>query len=272
MSSAGFENFRKISHLHLREDITVKVLRPKVKRLNFFRVMTCTDEKKVSFKTHMLAEEAYYWWDNACQRLETTGTTISYENFKKLFLDKSFPKNVCNHKESEFLQLKPGNMIIADYVAKFEVLSRFCPRYNGFDVESSKCLKFETGLLPKIKQYISYKEIHRFSMLVNKCIIYDEKNRARSTCYKSVNPHKDNKFSNQIMVSRMQFKVDTKIILAIRSPCTPVSEKGNGNENGNSRGGTLTPQRCGKCGKMGHRDLNAKMKLRLTSTVESRVT
>lgn len=48
----------------------------------------------------------------------------------------------------------------------------------------SKCVKFESWLCPEIKQFIVYQEIRHFSMLVNKCIIYDEDNRARSTHYK----------------------------------------------------------------------------------------
>lgn len=43
------------------------------------------------------------------------------------------------------------------------------------------------GLCPEIKQFIRYQEIHRFSMLVTKFIIYDEDSRARSTHCKSSN-------------------------------------------------------------------------------------
>lgn len=35
-----------------------------------------------------------------------------------------------------------------------------------------------------------YQEIHRFPMLVNKCRIFDEDNRARSAHYKSLNEKK----------------------------------------------------------------------------------
>lgn len=83
---------------------------------------------------------------------------------------------------------------MADYPAKFNELSRYCPHYNGVDVEGSKCVKFGNGLRLVIKQFIGYHEILHFSVLVNKYRIYDEDNKAISTHYKSVN---EKKFSNQ---------------------------------------------------------------------------
>lgn len=47
-------------------------------------------------------------------------------------------------------------MKIADYAAKFKELSRFFPHYNGVEAEGSKCIKFESGLRPEIKQFIGY--------------------------------------------------------------------------------------------------------------------
>lgn len=80
-----------------------------------------------------------------------------------------------------------GNMTVADYAAKFEELSRFFPHYNGVEAEMSKCIKFGNERHPKIKQFIGYHEIHQFSVLVNKCRIYDEESCVRSSLYKSVN-------------------------------------------------------------------------------------
>lgn len=47
------------------------------------------------------------------------------------------------------------------------------------------CIKFESGLRPKIMQFIEYQEIHLFPVLVNKCRIYNEYNHVRSDHYKS---------------------------------------------------------------------------------------
>jgi hypothetical protein len=37
---------------------------------------------------------------------------------------------------------------VAEYAAKFEELSRFCPYINAEDAEKSKCVKFDSGLCP----------------------------------------------------------------------------------------------------------------------------
>ena len=56
----------------------------------------------------------------------------------------------------EFLELKKGNLIVAEYVANFEELVRYFPHYQGRDGESSKCVNFLNGLRPKVKQAVNY--------------------------------------------------------------------------------------------------------------------
>lgn len=92
-------------------------------------------------------------------------------------------------------------MLVADYAAKFEDLIRFCPYYNGVKYEESKCIKFENGLRPKIKQFIEYEEISQLPVLVNKCCIYDEDNRARSVYYK------------MLLIRRMVTRIAESLIL-----------------------------------------------------------
>lgn len=87
------------------------------------------------------------------------------------FLEKYFPEVMHNKKEIEFLELKQENMTVVDYAAKFEELVKFYPHYNGAAVDGSRCIMFENGLRPEIKQGIDYQEIHRFPTLVNKCRI-----------------------------------------------------------------------------------------------------
>ena len=139
-----------------------------------FRTMACSDAQPVQFETHMLTEEAEDWWDNTRQRLADVGTEITWVVFRDEFLRKYFPEDVRGKKEIEFLELKQGSMTVAEYAAKFEALVKFCPHYNRADTEMSKCLKFENGLRPKIKQGIGYQQIRRYAELVDKSRIYDE--------------------------------------------------------------------------------------------------
>ncbi|MCI85924.1 hypothetical protein A2U01_0107203, partial [Trifolium medium] len=71
-----------------------------------------------------------HWWKNARQRLGAGGVVITWEMFKREFWVKYFPADVRNRKVVEFLELKQGNMTVAEYATKFEALSAFSPYYN----------------------------------------------------------------------------------------------------------------------------------------------
>lgn len=133
------------------------------------------------FGTYILSEEVEYWWENTSQRMEAVNVEITWANFKNEFLDMYFPTDVRSNKKIKLLELKQGNMFVVVYAAKFEDLSRFCPHYNGVDADGYKCVKIKSSLHPEIKQFIKYPDILHFSVLVNKCRIYDEDSRAKLT-------------------------------------------------------------------------------------------
>ncbi|MCI29387.1 GRAS family transcription factor, partial [Trifolium medium] len=123
-----------------------------------FKAMRCQDEHKVTLGSYVFHEEADYWWGNASQRLGAVGTLITWDMFKREFLVKYFPADVRNRKVIEFMELKQGNLSVANYAAKFESLCRFSPHYNTVEAEYDKCVKFESGLRPDIKQLIGFSE------------------------------------------------------------------------------------------------------------------
>lgn len=172
--------------------------------------MACANTQKVLYGTHMMSEEAEYWWDNARQRFEANGIALTWAIFRDAFLEKYFPTDVRSKKEIEFLEFKQWNMTVADYASKFEELSRFYTHYNGVEAEVSKCIKFENELRLEIKLFIGYQKIRQFSMLVNKCRIYDEDNRARSTHYKSVSEKKNGNQSRGKLYATPVAKKDHK--------------------------------------------------------------
>ncbi|MCI44153.1 hypothetical protein A2U01_0065392, partial [Trifolium medium] len=100
-----------------------------------------------------------YWWGNASQRLGAVGALITWDRFKREFLTKYFPADERNRKVIEFMELKQGSMSVTEYAAKFEEFCRFAPHYNTVEVEEDKCVKFENGLRPDIKQFIGFNEI-----------------------------------------------------------------------------------------------------------------
>ncbi|XP_045787522.1 uncharacterized protein LOC123882913 [Trifolium pratense] len=155
-----------------------------------FKVMRCTEEQKVVLGTYMLREEADHWWDNASQRLGVGGVVVTWAMFKREFLIKYFPADVKNRKVIEFMELKQGNMSVAEYAVKFQSLCRFAPHYNTVEAEHDKCVKFESGLRPEIKHLIGFSEIRDFPTLVNKSRICDEDGKARANHYKMANEKK----------------------------------------------------------------------------------
>ncbi|MCI39662.1 GRAS family transcription factor, partial [Trifolium medium] len=121
--------------------------------------MWCLDEHRVLLGGYVLHDEADYWWGNAKQRLGANEAFISWAHFKREFLTKYFPADERNRKVIEFMELKQGGMSFSEYAAKFEDLCCFAPHYNTMEVEEDKCVKFENGLRPNIKQLIGFSEI-----------------------------------------------------------------------------------------------------------------
>ncbi|MCI53499.1 hypothetical protein A2U01_0074746, partial [Trifolium medium] len=83
------------------------------------------------------------------------------------------------------MELKQGNLSVADYAFKFESLCAFSPHYNTAEAENDKFVKFESRLRPDIKHFIGFAEIRDFATLVNKSRICDEDGRAKTNYYKS---------------------------------------------------------------------------------------
>ncbi|XP_022874111.1 uncharacterized protein LOC111392932 [Olea europaea var. sylvestris] len=71
---------------------------------------------------------------------------------------KNVPQALTDFKESEFLQLRQGNMSLTDYERQFEQLSRYAPHL--VDTEVKKIRRFENGLRPEIGMIIMS---HRFT-------------------------------------------------------------------------------------------------------------
>ena len=196
-----------------------------------FRAMVTSDGQKVRLAAHMLAEEAEYWWTNTKGRLEASGEVVTWARFKTEFLRKYFPEDLRTRKEVEFLNLKQENLSVAEYAAKFEELSRFCPYINAENAMVSKCVKFESGLRPDIYQYMCVQEIREFGTLVHKCRMFDDAGKAKMNHYKAMN----NKKGKSHGFGKPYNK-----------------DKGKKKKVGGGSKPRLTNVRCFKCGPLGH--------------------
>ncbi|KAL8125530.1 hypothetical protein AgCh_012993 [Apium graveolens] len=117
----------------------------------------------------MLKGEANFWWESVEQREDAV--VIQWSRFKELFLEKYFPKCLENKLEIKFLELKQGDMSVADYEAKFTELSRYA-LYHVQD-EKRKARRFDQGLKPWIYQKVAVFELENYAAVVQKALIVE---------------------------------------------------------------------------------------------------
>ncbi|XP_050915053.1 uncharacterized protein LOC127130009 [Lathyrus oleraceus] len=192
-----------------------------------FRVINYSDAQKVQFGTHMLEKEVVDWWRNTVQRFDEDGIEMTWALFRDAFPEKYFPEDVRGKKEIYFLELKQGNGTVAEYVAKFEELIKFCPHYNNANAKRSKCLKFVNGLRPDIKKAMGYQHIMGFSELVNKSRIYDEDSREvlliTSSCM--IRKEKGNSKGSRTMCNKMKKEQAKGKVFALSGADTSAEER-----------------------------------------------
>ncbi|XP_022851014.1 uncharacterized protein LOC111372831 [Olea europaea var. sylvestris] len=114
---------------------------------------------KVLCAEFMLIGAAGHWWESVSRtRTEEQQHNLTWEQFKDEVMARYFPQALRDFKESEFLQLRQGSMLLTDYERQFEQLSRYAPHL--VDTEVKKIRRFENGLHPEIGMIIMS---HRFT-------------------------------------------------------------------------------------------------------------
>ena len=111
--------------------------------------MRLSDEEKVMCAVNQLVKGASYWWDLVAQTEDVT--TMTWAQFLKLYNEKYLGEAVRTRKVHEFMDLRQGNLSVAEYVMKFEELARFAP--NVVPTDEARMSKFLHGLrLQIVKQ------------------------------------------------------------------------------------------------------------------------
>ena len=114
-----------------------------------FNFMRLSDEEKVMCAVNQLVKGASYWWDLVAQTEDVT--TMTWAQFLKLYNEKYLGEAVRTRKVHEFMDLRQGNLSVAEYVMKFEELARFAP--NVVPTDEARMSKFLHGLrLQIVKQ------------------------------------------------------------------------------------------------------------------------
>nr|KYP49956.1 Transposon Ty3-G Gag-Pol polyprotein [Cajanus cajan] len=119
----------------------------------------------------MLVGEAEHWWRGTHHILIARGIAVDWECFRRVFLEKYFPKSVRHAKEAEFMRLHQGGMTVSEYAMRFEHLARF---YSQAISEAWKCRKFAEGLKYELKRVVVPMAITEFPALVEKAKVVEQ--------------------------------------------------------------------------------------------------
>ena len=83
----------------------------------------------------------------------TASNTISWDFFPQEFQTKYVTDDHKETKWKQFLNMKQGNLIVAEYEKEFSRLSKYAP--EPVLTETFRCRQFEDGLKESIKRYLT---------------------------------------------------------------------------------------------------------------------
>ncbi|XP_012837830.1 PREDICTED: uncharacterized protein LOC105958366 [Erythranthe guttata] len=131
-----------------------------------FEYMVMNDNDRIHCALFLLKNEARNWWEGAKSGIDLANTT--WEAFKVLFFEKYFSKNVRAQKLKEFLELKQGNLTVAEFTRRFEQGSLYAPFISKDDTE--KMNHYLRGLNPIIKRDVRLTSASTFRGVVDKAL------------------------------------------------------------------------------------------------------
>jgi hypothetical protein len=82
-----------------------------------------------------------------------------------VFRAEFIPQWVVEKRENKFQNLKKGGMFVAQYVEKFNRLSKYCRML--VDIEQNRTRQFIKGLRPKLRRALALFPPNNYSMLVD---------------------------------------------------------------------------------------------------------
>ena len=120
----------------------------------------------------MLRGGAKTWWKSIKDTLLAAPGDDIWESFKEQFERKFVPDHV-RQKESEFLNLKQGQMTVSVYVHTFLQLSKYAT--DLVDTEEKKVKRFLHGLNPTYKKTVlASNKPNTFSDAINRAFTAEE--------------------------------------------------------------------------------------------------
>ncbi|XP_061347778.1 uncharacterized protein LOC133293254 [Gastrolobium bilobum] len=129
--------------------------------------MGCLEAQKMDYASYQLTGEALTWWTGARALLRAQNTDLTWAVFRRVFLDKYFPKAMRRMKHTELLSLRQGNMSINEYIAKFAQLMEYANFDRNIYNEEWQVEKFESGLHPEIRKLMLTTTVRTLPEIIN---------------------------------------------------------------------------------------------------------
>ncbi|XP_017227566.1 uncharacterized protein LOC108203280 [Daucus carota subsp. sativus] len=163
-----FKNFQSVNPPEFKgsaDPIEARVWLKEIEKA--FVLVKVREEQKTEFASYYLKDEATYWWESV-RAMEKT-ENVTWDRFKELFLEKYFPQFLQDRMELQFLELKQGDMSVAEYERKFAELARFVPTY--IDTDRKRAKRFQQGLKAWIRGKLAILELDTYAAVVQKAMI-----------------------------------------------------------------------------------------------------
>ncbi|XP_028076048.1 uncharacterized protein LOC114278234 [Camellia sinensis] len=133
-----------------------------------FRALPCTERQKVTFATFTFKDDARELWLLTLEKEDI----MTWARFLEVFYEKYFLDSLWEQKASEFIHLKQGTMIVAEYESKFTQLARFATYI--IPIEARKARKFKAGLDVEIKDRLEVLKLPTCAEVVDRAYIAEK--------------------------------------------------------------------------------------------------
>ncbi|XP_073133403.1 uncharacterized protein [Henckelia pumila] len=153
-----------------------------------FEFMQITNADRLKCDTYMFHDDACVWWNRA--KVVLNLTTLTWNGFKDVFYNKYFTVSTRTQLAKEFLEIREGNMSIAEYVKKFEMGRYFVPMISGDPTEELK--HFTEGLNAFIRKDFRLSGAKNYKDAVDQAMLSEKdrnniirESQAKRSSYKS---------------------------------------------------------------------------------------
>ncbi|KAI3810834.1 hypothetical protein L1987_20457 [Smallanthus sonchifolius] len=146
-----------------------------IERMNaVINISECRPDQAVKYVAHSFTNEALSWWRNI-QRTKSPNAInrMTWDDLKKLVIQKFCPQNEIDRVENEFLNFKAGNKTHRQYTSRFNELAQLVPHL--VETEDRLIKYYVKGLPQRVRVHVKANLPSTVESVVNLSgIVYDD--------------------------------------------------------------------------------------------------